>query len=128
MAMSRRLREQVEADLRLYPRLSARLAKLINELSEEELAQNDEYRRGVLIVEAVRRLREKSDDRHNYIMEVYFWHEQPAEEVARLMGLQPQAIEWVARQLIRRLHQEARRVGLDPATQADGTDAPVHSG
>lgn len=114
MAYTRRLREQVEADLKLYPRLSARLAKLVGELTEEELAENDEYRRGVLIVEAVRRLREKSDDRHNYIMEVYFWHEQPAEEVARLLGLQPQAIEWVARQITRRAMEEFRRIGLDP--------------
>lgn len=123
MAISRRLREQVEADLKLYPRLSARLAKLVSELNEEELAQNTEYRRGVMIVEAVRRLREKSDDRHNYIMEVYYWHGQPAEEVAELLGLQPQAIEWVARQIVRRALEEFRRIGLDPYTEDNNPQA-----
>lgn len=122
MAASVSLREQAMEDLKSYPRLSARMAQWHRELTPEELAEHEDYQRGALIIQGVRRLREKFDDRHNYILEVYFWHEQDAEDTASLMGITAQAVEWVARRIVTRARQEFAAVGLSPYAEAAAED------
>lgn len=114
MAQTRSLREQVKADLKLFPQLGPRLTMLTKDYDRDSLAEIEEYQRGVLIVKAVNRLQEVYDERYNYILHALFFHGRSAASVARRFGIQPHAIEWVGREIVKQALREFKRVGLSP--------------